>query len=404
MKTLEIASSPTATTATEGRLVSIDVLRGVAVLLVMLSHLPFSMIVTGSEPDSVYPAAPFEDITEFGRYGVHLFLIISGFSIHMRWARKADVTRSIDWLGFWKRRLRRLYPPYLVVLVLSLTGLAVVVRLSGVAGAAPAPGGWLGYDENGQLLVDLILLLLLMQNLNGASIRVGNNPFWSLALEEQLYILYIPLLHLRRRYGWTSALIITAVVTIAWRLLGAILFEEPPGFWFLFGLAFWLPWSLGAMCAEYYNRHIIIPPWTFSTGVIVLTVAGGVLLNYPQWVSFPPRAFTWAADLLVSLAFFGLIVQAVSFERKGGFKSKVWKPLANVGLWSYGIYLVHNPVFIASKRLALFLDMPLLGVLLFRFSAGLVAGYVFFRFIEVPCIRWARQAKVKMPVRLRGHN
>src|SRR5678815_1305050 len=59
--------------------------------------------------------------------GIYLFFVISGFCIHMHWAkaRAAGVEKPvIDFGTFWKRRVRRLYPPYFVALALYLIYLA----------------------------------------------------------------------------------------------------------------------------------------------------------------------------------------------------------------------------------------------------------------------------------------
>ncbi len=100
----------------------------------------------------------------------------------------------------------RLYPPYLVALLLSLAAMYVAhsVLQSSPSGVAAA----FGYQSSADFVVDLMLLLLLCQNLNDASMRVGNGPFWSLALEEQLYLLYFPMLWLRRRLGWGAVLVV----------------------------------------------------------------------------------------------------------------------------------------------------------------------------------------------------
>src|SRR5262249_1698146 len=161
-------------------------LRGIAVLLVLINHLPFSVSGGGEHALDVYPAWAVP-VTNFGRFGVNLFLVISGFCIHMQWARRADAQLGVGFLSFWKRRLRRRHPPYFVALVGTLAGLYV---LFGVLGHAQGFAARFGYSSIDQLVIDVVLLVLLLQNLNRSPWRVGNGPFWTLALEEQLYMLY----------------------------------------------------------------------------------------------------------------------------------------------------------------------------------------------------------------------
>ena len=60
--------------------------------------------------------------SSFGYIGVFLFFVISGFCIHLQWAKaKANgVEPEIRFGSFWKRRIRRLYPPYIIAILLFL--------------------------------------------------------------------------------------------------------------------------------------------------------------------------------------------------------------------------------------------------------------------------------------------
>ena len=92
------------------RLISIDALRGVAAIGVVLYH---TNAIPGVDRRLLFGDA-FDAAMLFGKYGVWLFFVISGFCIHLQWVR-AQVDASVKPLGFtafWKRRIRRLYPPY----------------------------------------------------------------------------------------------------------------------------------------------------------------------------------------------------------------------------------------------------------------------------------------------------
>src|SRR5262245_48713387 len=106
-----MSQSRTNSAGGSSRIEAVDMLRGVAALLVLAVHLPFSWgsgHAAGSTTATVFPnwTMPF---FRFGATGVDLFLVISGFCIHMQWARSQG---QINFFGFWRRRLRRLYPPY----------------------------------------------------------------------------------------------------------------------------------------------------------------------------------------------------------------------------------------------------------------------------------------------------
>src|SRR5207302_4939927 len=105
-----------------GRLLSIDALRGVAALGVVLYHAVLQ--TTNAVPHNLFkwPVKLLQLGSSFGYVGVFLFFVISGFCIHLQWAksRANGQSRSIEFGSFWKRRIRRLYPPYLIAFALFL--------------------------------------------------------------------------------------------------------------------------------------------------------------------------------------------------------------------------------------------------------------------------------------------
>ncbi len=85
-----------------GRLRSIDALRGVAAVGVVLFHAHEAVPLDPSR----WFGALLNGTLFFGRYGVWLFFVISGFCIHLRWVRKqrASLSPHINFLTFWRRR------------------------------------------------------------------------------------------------------------------------------------------------------------------------------------------------------------------------------------------------------------------------------------------------------------
>jgi peptidoglycan/LPS O-acetylase OafA/YrhL len=374
------------------RLPAIDALRGVAVLCVLVSHLPFSLNTTrvNALSDAAFPEWVGR-ITDHGRFGVHLFLVLSGFCIHMAWARRKDIDATVDFGAFWRRRLHRLYPPYFVALLFAVVGLyAFHAVLGGKTTGSIALR--FGYADTGQLALDLILLVFLLQNLNGSSRRIGNEPFWTLALEEQLYALYFPLLWMRRRWGWTSALIVVGATTLIWRLVASYI---APAEWtelFRVGPARWFEWALGALAVEAYLGRVKLPRWCQSgiVGVVLLAVAAltwtaptfGISIQHVMPVT----------DSLFGIALFTLVNFACAVRwADPKTASVVARFFAWVGTFSYSLYLVHVPVMFATKHLALRLGFGVAGTLVMRVVLPIAAAWTFYMLVERRFLNASRQ-------------
>src|SRR5678810_1377201 len=132
------------------RLRGIDALRGAAALGVVLYH----AVEQGKHvlPNNLfqYPIRLVQFASSFGYIGVFLFFVISGFCIHLQWAksRAAGKTPEINFGPFWKRRIRRLYPPYLI----TLAGFLVMMAFT------------TGIDVTHFFVYDILMHVLMMFN------------------------------------------------------------------------------------------------------------------------------------------------------------------------------------------------------------------------------------------------
>ena len=149
------------------RLVSIDALRGVAAIGVVLYH---TNATPGVDRSLLFGDA-VDDAMFLGKYGVWLFFVISGFCIHLQWAR-AQVqpgAQPLTFGEFWRRRIRRLYPPYLATLAFY-----IALRISTGALQMDGLSAW-----------QVFLHLFMLQTLDPRALSTMNNVYWTLAVEEQ---------------------------------------------------------------------------------------------------------------------------------------------------------------------------------------------------------------------------
>jgi peptidoglycan/LPS O-acetylase OafA/YrhL len=381
------------------RLVGIDVLRGLAVLAVVMNHIPHYAIGGFRKNPWFFPAL----MMDYGYLGVPLFVLISGFCIHRRAAiRRATGGRwSLDWIAFWKRRFWRLYPPYVAAMGLSVF---CAVQL---------------HEKNPGLVdslkADMAAHLFMVHNLTANySGGLGNAAFWSLGMEEQLYLLYFLLFFLISRRSHRVALVVAAITTFSWRLVssGACLAQPAPlipetigplGSWGLWPFSFWLHWALGAIAVDAYFGNYRMPSWCSSLTVGLAAGLVGLLSNrltfdfvcktqlhsmfgLQAWSEYVPRLSN-VGELAFAVAFFCLLNWCVQLD-KNHFFVRTWLSslIARIGQISYSIYLIHLPVIYVLERYLPFSHSVTDWILrmLIYVGTALVAGAIFYWLVE----RW----------------
>src|ERR1041385_7192746 len=119
---------------------------------------------------------------------------------------------------------------------------------------------------DGFFVWDMISHLLMIHNFDNHTAYSMNRVFWTLTIEEQLYLLCFLLLFLREKWGWTVTLVLTFASRFLW--LGvSLLVTKVVGVELPFtegSLANWWIWALGAIAIENYYRVIEFPRWCYS--------------------------------------------------------------------------------------------------------------------------------------------
>ena len=371
----QLQSPPTEST----RLRSIDALRGIAALGVVLYH----AVDRGTNvlPNNLfdYPIRLLQVISSFGYIGVFLFFVISGFCIHLQWAkaRASGVEPDIRFGPFWKRRLRRLYPPYLIALALFL----LVAHSYGEI------------NFTHFFFYDIVMHLLMLHNLDPQTCYSINGVFWTLAIEEQLYLAYFLLLFVRVRWGWRATIAVCLGGRLAWMLLSHLV-------WLKFGyglpvpegaLSHWFTWALGAIGVELFFGLIQLPRWSHDLRLAALLTAGASVLSY--CLPLIPKDtfaknFAWfLVHPLWGLGFFILINRLVLAEQSWIRRLRV--PIvvsifATIGIFSYSLYLTHELVVIVSWRFTNPAWLQSVNVLLLTLPITILFAWVFFWFCERP--------------------
>lgn len=351
--------------STSPRVLGLDGLRALAVALVVVFHL-FPGTLVG------------------GYLGVDIFFVISGFIITRLLLIERTSTGRIALGAFWKRRARRLLPA-LIALLLVCTSVAALISgdvLVGVGGQLLAA---LTFSSNWYFLV------------TGADYFAHANPelyrnLWSLAVEEQFYLLWpLIMLVLIARLARTGRIVTLSILTAASAIAMAVLVTpgDPTAVYFGTGThAFGL--TLGALVAvvsQWWSSREL--EWsraarTSWAGIGVVSLAGLVALS----VVMPGEAVWAYQGGLVAVAILSAAaICAVLVPGSPVARALEWAPLTWVGVRSYGIYLWHWPVAVLlSAALPTWTSHPGLSWALGGIAALLTvaAAAVSFRFVETP--------------------
>ena len=384
-----LQSPPTETT----RLRSVDALRGLAAVGVVVYHaveqskdaLPNNLLA--------YPLRLVQVVSSFGYIGVFLFFVISGFCIHLQWAktRAAGQTPDIRFGPFWKRRLRRLYPPYLIALAFYLVLTAL----------------YAGINLTHFFFYDLGMHLLMLHNLDPKTCYTINGVFWTLAIEEQLYLAYFLLLFLRVRWGWTVTLTVCLLARVGWMVFSHMM-------WVKAGVgvpvpeaaaSHWFTWALGAIGVEIMFGLIKPPRWSRDLRLATLLIVGAAAVGY-YLPSISKETiwhdFSWfLMHPMWGLGFFIVINRLVLTEQSWVRQAKMPSLIsifATLGIFSYSIYLTHELVIMQSWRWTNPGWLQLANVFFIVLPATLVAAWIFFWFCEKPFMMRRKSQSAPTPV------
>ncbi|KRP63122.1 acyltransferase family protein [Pseudomonas trivialis] len=327
----------------------IDGLRAVAVLAVVLFHFGVPG-VTG------------------GFVGVDVFFVISGFLITSIIWRERQAGR-FSFVEFWARRARRILPALFVMIVATL--------VAGWFLLAPKDYEELGRAAHYQVIFTSNLLFARQHGYFEAASDI--KPLlhtWSLAVEEQFYILFPLLLTLlsSRLKHWRLALF--GVLLVSFGMSVWAVEHEPQKAFFLLHLRAW-ELLAGAMLAVLPARE-----WRASPALAQWVSLGAMGLILIAVFGFDSQtAFPGTAALLPVLGVVGLIwANGQQYTWVGRLLSS--RVMVGLGLISYSWYLWHWPVFVYANYAAVDgLSATELGALMLL---SLVLGYLSWRFVETP--------------------
>ena len=349
---------------------ALDGLRAIAVVAVLLYHADVDWIPGGF-------------------LGVDVFFVLSGFLITSLLLAEMGGRRYVDLKAFYLRRARRLLPALYLVLVGSVV-LGVTIALDAAAQLQRDVPAALAYVTNWVYVVT-------EQSYFDA---VGRPPMlehlWSLAIEEQFYLLWpIALVFLFRRGGrpmvrrWA---LIGAALSTAWMAILSIrngypVPADPSRVYFgtdshamglLAGAAFATIWRPRANSARL--------TWEARAGMESVGAIGLIVLGLAFWQVDQYSPLLYRGGFLAIAGLVVVILASVTQPSSWIGHALGRQPLKYLGERSYGLYLWHWPVFVVTRP---GVDVPIEGWAntVLRLGLTMALAEASYRLVEIPIRR-----------------
>ncbi|MBM7805837.1 exopolysaccharide production protein ExoZ [Geodermatophilus bullaregiensis] len=359
------------------RLDSIQMMRGVAALLVVVTH---AVDLAEAHPHlGVSRIAGLGHLGNFGAIGVDLFFVISGFVMALSVANAAGAPAAGRFLVL---RWARVAPPFLIAC-------AVLICLHAFVGPPPA----LPWRAAANAVVFVPVLDRWGYTL--PVLDVG----WTLSFEFTFYlgVAAMVLLGLSRRL-WLLAAGMTALVG-----LGAVLrpgtfllawVSNPIVLEFALGIVAYLVWERGLLTR-------VRPLWWTLGGAAAAVLAAQVVVGYHD-VSEARTVLDGSTSalrvLLWGVPLFFLFLALLPLGQDGR-DSRLGRAARSLGDSSYSLYLVHIPVFVVLG--AVLTRSPALPVadlvVVVAVVLAVAAGTVFHHWVEAPINDYVRRVSTRHP-------
>ena len=348
------------------RVAPIDLLRGVAILLVLLLHYSLSYRLSKSPLADWFGVAAVRAVVNNGNYGVTMFFVVSGYLITSNTLRRFGSLAAIDVRAFYVMRAARILPPLLLAVSVIVTlGLLDVPMFGNTDGGKKLPASFYF------LAVGSVLTFthnLLMQSVGYFNYCL--NIYWSLSVEEVFYLAFPLLCVLARRRVLVVAMCLCALI------IGPIYrhVHADDELFFMVGYAACFDAIAFGCLAALLASVKRPPPLAARWGGVVaaLALAASYLSGIHGHEGFGFTAVAASSAVLVWCA---------SASNGTGWAEARWlAPLRWAGRHSYELYLFHIIVLAAMRELVpraqMGVDWKLPGLLLFIATSTGVAALV----------------------------
>jgi peptidoglycan/LPS O-acetylase OafA/YrhL len=328
-----------------------------------------------------------------GFFGVDIFFVISGYLITSMLSAEMAARGRIELRRFWMRRIRRLYPA-VVVLIAVLVPVAAIVAPTSLASMRTTIPAALIYLTNWWFIYHHVPYF---QTFGRPPLLIH---FWSLAIEEQYYLVWPPilLLLLRRHRRPARIAVGLLIAALASSLLMALLYHPGGDINRIYygsdthaqGLL--LGSALGLVAAP---AHLTNAVSVKASRLLDALGAASILALVAIMIAVSQSGgFTWRGGMLLVVILAGIAVVIAAHPASRLRVVLGARPLRYLGTRSYSIYLWHWPI-LDLTRPHEDVDFGGLPLGLLRVALILGAAELSYRYVERPWRTGRAQAMVK---------
>lgn len=307
--------------------------------------------------------------TPFLGYAILLFFLISGFCIH--YPNTLSDSKPC-WKIYFKRRFWRIYPTYLIAILLT----SVISYFCHIQ--------WGDIDWNFERILRVATV---SQNYPPGNGQFLTNPsLWTIPLEIEFYVLYPLAFFCILKFGFFTLLILS----VGFSVLGIYLTKIGLHWVSFTSLFLWPSWLLGAWIASLHresklSKLKILPVSSILILFLIIALASR-LQKWEEWTQYAGWTGFYFALFLIFLHF----EKSISRRRENLF----FKSLAWLGKISFSLYLIHFPLFklFGFMHRSYFDEKPanFLISLAYLIPVCLLA-WIFYRLIELPIHKWSKR-------------
>ena len=360
------------------RLDGVDLLRGLAIFLVLMNHVNMRLAIARVPYTRGLPPQLTQSLFWSGQLGVQIFFAVSGFLITSTALQRWGSLSQVDIRGFYRLRFARIAP--LLLLLLAILSALHFARVQDFV-VQPKTGGL------GQALFAALTFHVNLLEAQRGYLPANWDILWSLSVEETFYLFFPLVCRLFGGGKWLVGLLLTFVV------LG------PFGRTVLAHNGVWKEYSyLGGMDAIALGclTALLLPRLCWSAPTLrTLCGVGSVLVVFS--ICFSLQAEKLGLDrtgLEMTVIAIGACMLVIAVAQTRWRSPRALLPLLNIGQRSYEVYLTHMFVVFAFFRIFVAKGKPMAAVPVLFVAAILVAGLLgeaVARYYSEPTNRYLRK-------------